>query len=225
MPHKREVIMKKVGVVLSGCGFLDGAEITEAVSTLLALSQRGAAALCFAPNEDQHHVINHLNQEETDEKRNVLIESARIARGKIQDIQQASAEDLDALILPGGYGAAKNLCSFAFSGPECRVNSDVQNLVKAMHKAGKPIGAICISPALIAKIFEGAGIKLTIGNDEGTAGAIEKLGHSHVSCPVERTCIDEANKIITAPAYMYDAEVKDVFKGIDELVAEVLNRT
>ena len=214
--------MKKVGVILSGSGFLDGAEIQEAVSTLLSLSQRGAEALCFAPNEDQHHVINHLNQEEMSEKRNVLVESARIARGQIQDIKQASAEDLDALILPGGYGAAKNLCSFAFDGPECSVNSDIQNLVKAMHQAKKPIGAICISPALIAKIFEGTGVKLTIGNDEGTAGAIEKLGQTHVSCPVEEPCIDEANKIVTAPAYMYDAQVKDVFKGIDELVAKVL---
>ena len=170
--------MPKIGVVLSGCGVMDGSEIHESVLTLLALSKYGAEALCVAPNMDQVHVIDHLTQEEKKEKRNVLVEAARIARGKIRDIKTVRGSEVDGLIFPGGYGAAKNLCSFAFDGPDCKVHPEVARLAKEVHETGKPIGAICISPALIAKIFQGNSLKLTIGTDKETGGAIEKMGQA-----------------------------------------------
>ena len=167
--------MPKVGVVLSGCGVMDGSEIHESVLTLLALDREGAQAICMAPNMDQFQVINHLAGDETREKRNVLVESARLARGKIRDIKDVREKEIDALIFPGGYGASKNLCTFAVDGTPCEVHPEVARLVKEVHKAGKRIGAICIAPALLAKIFEGAGLELTIGRDPQTAQAIEKL--------------------------------------------------
>ncbi len=215
--------MPKIGVVLSGCGVMDGSEIHESVLTLLALSQAGAEAVCLAPNVDQVQVINHLTGEETKEKRNVLVESARIARGKIKDIKTVKASDFDALIFPGGYGAAKNLCTFAFDGADCKVHPEVARLVKEVHQAGKPIGAICISPALMAKIFQGGAVKLTIGDDPETAGAIQKMGQEHVPCNVRETCVDEKNKIVTTPAYMLAQNLAEAYAGIEKLVGEVLS--
>lgn len=215
--------MLKIGVILSGCGVMDGAEIHEATLTLLALSKKGVEAVCMAPNVDQHHVINHLTNEETKEKRNVLVESARIARGKIKDIQTVKASDVDALIFPGGFGAAKNLCTFAFDGPDCTVHPDVARLTKEVHTAGKPIGAICISPALMAKIFQGEDAQVTIGNDASTAAAIQKLGSRHVDCGVREICVDEKNKLVTTPAYMLAQNIGEACDGIEKLVSEVLN--
>src|SRR3989338_4386915 len=215
--------MPKIGVVLAGCGVMDGSEIHEAVLTLLALSKKGAEAVCMAPDAGQHHVINHLTNQETKEKRNVLVESARIARGKIKDIKTVKAAEIDALIFPGGFGAAKNLCTFAFDGPECSVNPEVASLAREVHQAGKPLGAICISPALMAKIFQGKSIHVTIGNDAGTAEAIQKLGNRHVDCSVREICVDEKNKIVTTPAYMLAQTIAESAEGIEKLVAEVLN--
>ena len=217
--------MSKIGVVLSGCGVMDGSEIHESVLTLLALARQGAEAVCMAPNTDQLHVINHLKGEEVKEKRNVLAESARIARGKIRDMKEVKEKDVDALIFPGGYGAAKNLCTFAVDGPNCKVNPDVARLVKEVHAAGKPIGAICIAPALMAKIFEGAGIELTIGNDRTTAEALEKLGQRHHDCGVSEIWIDPRHKIVTTPAYMLARNVAEAWEGIEKLVKEVLTLT
>jgi len=215
--------MPKIGVVLSGCGVMDGSEIHETVLTLLALSRKGAEAVCLAPNADQYHVINHLTNEETKEKRNVLVESARIARGKIKDIKTVKTAELDGLIFPGGYGAAKNLCTFAFDGPDCKVHPDVARLTKEVHEAGKPIGAICISPALMAKIFQGQSAQLTIGNDAGTAAAIKKLGQQHVECTVRETCVDKKKKLVTTPAYMLAKTIAEAYEGIEKLVTEVLS--
>lgn len=166
---------KKVAVILSGCGVYDGAEIHESVITLLRLSQRGAEAQCFAPNIAQHHVVNHLTGEEMPESRNVLVESARIARGEVKDLREARAEDYDALIVPGGFGAAKNLSDFAINGAQCQVQPDVLALAKAFAEAGKPVGLICIAPAMAAKIY-GAGVQCTIGNDADTADALKQMG-------------------------------------------------
>ena len=213
---------KKIGVVLSGCGVMDGSEIHEAVLTLLALSQQGADAVCMAPDMDQLHVMNHLTQEETRETRNVLAESARIARGKIRDVRTVKAEDVDGLIFPGGYGAVKNLCTFASEGPGCKVNSEVARLARDVHKAGKPIGAICISPALMAKIFEGENVRLTIGNDSVTAAAIQKMGQRHVNCEVTEACVDSEKKLVSTPAYMLAQNVAEAFDGIQKLVRDVL---
>jgi enhancing lycopene biosynthesis protein 2 len=165
---------KRVAVILSGCGVYDGAEIHESVLTLLRLDQQGAQVQCFAPNVEQMHVINHLNGEEMPEKRNTLVEAARIARGEIKDVREARVEDFDALIVPGGFGAAKNLCDFAIKGADCSVQPDVLQLAQAFADARKPIGLICISPAMSARIF-GEGVECTIGHDTDTAAAIEKM--------------------------------------------------
>jgi len=214
--------MPKIGVLLSGCGVFDGTEIHEAVLTLLALDRAGADVVCMAPDIDQHHVIDHLTQKETGEVRNVLVESARIARGDIKDIKEVKGDDLDGLILPGGFGAAKNLSDFAFKGTEARVLPEVERLLNEMISAGKPVGAICISPAPVAKALSPRSPQVTIGTDEGTAQAIEAMGGRHVPCPVDAIHVDEANKIVSTPAYMLGPGIKDVARGIERLVGKVV---
>lgn len=213
--------MKKVGVVLSGCGVYDGAEIHESVLTLLALAKQGAEAVCFAPDKSQADVINHLSGESMPETRNVLIEAARIARGNIQPLTQANADELDALIVPGGFGAAKNLSNFASQGSECRVDEALKNLAQQMHAAGKPLGFMCIAPAMLPKIFDFP-LRLTIGTDIDTAEVIEEMGGEHVPCPVEDIVVDEDNKIVTTPAYMLAQNIAEAAVGIEKLVERVL---
>jgi enhancing lycopene biosynthesis protein 2 len=215
--------MPKIGVILSGCGVMDGSEIHEAVLTLLVLGKLNAEAVCMAPNIDQLHVVDHVSGEETKEKRNVLVESARIARGKILDIKDVKESDIDGLILPGGYGAVKNLSNFAAKGAGCDVHCDVANLLKAVHQAAKPIGAICISPTVLAKALQGNQVKMTIGTDEETAAAIEALGHKHVICGVKEMCIDDDKKILSTPAYMLAKNLAEAYVGIEKLVTEVVH--
>jgi len=214
---------KKVGVLLSGCGVFDGAEIHESVLTLLFLDRAGAEAVCMAPNVDQFHVINHLTNQETNEKRNVLVESARIARGNIRDVAKVKASELDALILPGGFGAAKNLSDFAFKGPDSVVQADVERLIREMVAAGKPVGAICIAPATLARAIADKKPEVTIGNDTGTAAGIERMGGRHKVCTVDRIHVDKANRIVSTPAYMLGPGIKDVAVGIEKLVNEILS--
>ena len=212
-----------VGVILSGCGFKDGAEIRESVLALLALDRAGAEVRCFAPDVEQAVVIDHWRgQPAPGEKRNVLVESARIARGKIEDVKKAQAKDLDALVLPGGFGAAINLSTFASKGKDATVNTDVARILRDMHAAKKPIGAICIAPAVVAKALGFAHPKLTIGNDKGTAAALEACGAIHQDCPVDSFVVDRENRIVSTPAYMYGARLSDIATGIDKCVAEVL---
>lgn len=213
--------MKKIGVVLSGSGVYDGSEIHEAVITLLAIAREGAEAVCFAPDKSQTDVINHLTGEPMGESRNVLIEAARIARGAIQPIAQASINDLDALIVPGGFGAAKNLSSFASLGSECTVDPGLKKLVLEMHQAGKPLGFMCIAPAMLPKIFD-VPLRLTIGTDIDTAEAIEEMGAEHVPCPVDDIVVDEDNKVVTTPAYMLAHNIAEAAAGIEKLVSRVL---
>ncbi|MBV4489308.1 isoprenoid biosynthesis glyoxalase ElbB [Pseudomonas oryzicola] len=215
---------KKVAVILSGCGVYDGAEIHESVITLLRLDQRGAQVQCFAPNIAQLHVINHLTGEEMPESRNVLVESARIARGQVKDIREAKAEDFDALIVPGGFGAAKNLSNFAVEGANCSVNPDVLALAEAFATACKPVGLICISPALAAKIY-GPGVVCTIGTDAGTAAAVEKMGGTHEQCDVHDIVEDIQRKLVTTPAYMEAKSISEAAGGIYKLVDRVLELT
>ena len=214
--------MPNVGVILSGCGFKDGAEIHESVLALLALDRAGATVHCFAPNIEQTQVIDHLTGDATEETRNVLVESARIARGDIKDVAEANADELDALVMPGGFGAAMSLSNFGVKGAEAEVNDDVANLVRAMHAAGKPIGAICIAPAVIAKVLGASGPTLTIGNDEGTASALEACGAKHEDCAVDSFVVDTQQRIVTTPAYMLGPGIKDVAAGIERCVAEVM---
>lgn len=214
--------MKKVAVLLSGCGYLDGSEIYEATLTLLALDQAGAEVQCLAPDIPQLHVVNHLTGQPTAESRNVLAEAARIARGKIIDLKKAHARDFDALIIPGGFGAAKNLCDFALKGSDMTVNPDVLAFARAMHEAGKPVGLACIAPAM-APAIGGKGTRYTIGNDAGTAAAIDATGGQHVECAVTDCVIDAEKKIITSPAYMYPARISEAATGISKLVKAVLD--
>ncbi len=214
-------MMKKIGVVLSGCGVYDGSEIHEAVITLLALAREGAEVICFAPDKNQADVINHLTGEPMAETRNVLIEAARIARGEIHPLIQADAAELDALIVPGGFGAAKNLCTFATQGAGCQVDPHLKALSQAMHAAGKPQGFICIAPAMLPTIFDFP-LRLTIGTDTDTAEIIEEMGGEHIPCPVDDIVVDEDNKIVTTPAYMLAQTIAEAASGIEKLVARVL---
>jgi len=216
---------KKIGVVLSGCGVMDGAEIHESVITLLAIDRAGAQAICMAPDIEQMHVVNHrTNQETKGERRNVLAESARIARGNIKDMKEVRAADLDAVILPGGYGAAKNLCDFAVKGENCHVQPDVARLLREMLNAKKPIGVVCIAPALMGKVAQetGATITLTIGNDSGTAAALKKMGVTHVEKPVTEIAVDRQHKIVSTPAYMLAQRISEAATGIEKLVKTVI---
>jgi len=213
---------KKVGVLLAGCGVFDGSEIHEAVLTLLFLDRAGAEIVCMAPDMDQMHVINHLTQEVTPENRNVLVESARIARGAIQNVKAIQASDIDALIIPGGFGAAKNLSDFAVKGADAVVRQDVQRLLNAMAAAGKPIGAICIAPATLTKAVADQKPEVTIGNDVGTAAAIAQMGGKHQNCTVDMIHVDQGNRLVTTPAYMLGPGIKDVAVGIEKLVQQVM---
>ena len=215
---------KKVAVILSGSGVYDGAEIHESVITLLRLDQRGAQVQCFAPNIAQMHVINHLTGEEMPETRNVLVESARLARGEVKDLREANADDFDALIVPGGFGAAKNLSNFAVEGDKCSVNPDVLALAEAFAEAGKPVGLICISPALAAKIY-GPGVVCTIGNDADTSAAILKMGGTHEECDVHDIVEDTQRKLVSTPAYMLAQSISEAAGGIYKLVDRVLELT
>ena len=214
---------KKIGVVLSGCGVYDGAEIHESVITLLALDRLGAEVVICAPNREQLHVVNHLTGEvEEGASRNVLVESARIARGEIRDVAQVSADELDGLMLPGGFGAAKNLCTFAVAGPECEVDEGVAELVRAVHGQGKPVAAVCIAPALIAKVLGEKGPELTIGTDADTAAALNSMGAAHVECPVREFVVDRDRKLISSPAYMLAGNISEAAEGIEKAVAALV---
>jgi len=216
---------KKIGVVLAGCGVYDGAEIHEAALTLLAIDRAGAEAVCMAPNVDQMHVINHLTGEEMkNEKRNVLVESARIARGNIKDIATVKADDIDALFFPGGFGAAKNLSDFAVKGENCTVHPEVRRLVREFAAKQKPQGVACIAPAMFAKIYEGGGVHptLTIGNDKATSEKIEKMGSHHQNCAVQDFVLDKKNKIVSTPAYMLGQNISEVAEGIEKTVRELI---
>ena len=213
---------KKIGVLLAGCGVYDGSEIHEAVLTLLFLDQANADIICMAPNMEQYHVIDHLSGTETSEKRNVLVESARIARGEIKDLKDVQASDMDAIIIPGGFGAAKNLSDFAINNIQAQVHPDVQRIITDMINSQKPVGALCIAPATLTKAIADKQPEVTIGNDQETADLIEKMGGKHVTCAVDQIHIDRDKKIVTTPAYMIGPNIKDIATGIEKLVTEVL---
>lgn len=212
--------MKKFAVVLSGCGVFDGAEIHEATLSMLAISRQGASYQVFAPDVDQHHVINHLNGEEMDESRNVLIESARIARGNALDLKRFNPSDFDGLLLPGGFGAAKNLSSWAFDGADATVLPEVEKAIRGMVKLDKPIGALCISPVILAKIL--GNVQLTIGEDKETAQAMESVGAKHVESTHGEVVVDHKYKVVTTPCYMLDASIDQIADGADNVVKTMI---
>ena len=213
----------KIAVILSGCGVVDGAEIHESVLTLLAIDRAGAEAVCFAPDVPQAHVVDHLTGQEMAETRNVLTESARITRGKIKPLSEFDAAAVDALILPGGFGAAKNLSNFAFKGTDCTVNAEVETAVRATRAAGKPIGALCIAPAIMAKLFGNEQVELTIGSDSGTAEALTALGARHRNTSHGEVVIDPALKLATSPCYMLDANISQIADGAENTVRALLD--
>lgn len=213
--------MKKVAIILSGCGVFDGAEIHESVLTMLHLEAAGASYQCFAPNIDQHHVVNHLNGEEMDQTRNVLVEAARIARGEIQDLETLNANDFDALAIPGGFGVAKNLSDFAFKGGESTILAALKTVCEQFNQQNKPIAYVCIAPALVGHIHN-KGIKATIGNDTDTAAAMSALGAEHVNCNVDDIVIDEAQKVISTPAYMLAQSISEASTGIQKAMNKLV---
>jgi enhancing lycopene biosynthesis protein 2 len=209
---------KKIGVVLSGCGVYDGSEIHEAVFALLAIDRAGAEAVCMAPNAEFPEV-NHLTGEATGSKRNALTEAARIARGKIRCLREVKGADLDAIVFPGGFGAAKNLCNFAVKGADADIHPEVSRILKEMAAANKPICAICIAPALIAATLgKELSPLLTIGNDSGTAASINATGSKHRDCPVTEFVVDKKNKIVSTPAYMLAKSISEVADGVDRAI-------
>jgi len=217
---------KKVGVILSGCGFLDGSEIHEAVLTLLALDRRGAKAVAAAPDVEQMHVVDHLrSQPAAGERRRVLVEAARIVRGDIVPLSKLHVADLDAVVFPGGYGAAKNLSTFAVDGPAMKMNPEIEMLILDTRAAGKPMGFVCIAPMLAAKVLGAEHPRLTIGNDRETAQVLESLGAQHVECPVDGCVVDDRLKIASTPAWMLGPSIAPVEAGIDRMVEAVLRMT
>ena len=214
------MVKKKFAVVLSGSGVYDGAEVHESTMTLLSIMEEGGCYQCFAPDIPQHHVVNHLTGEEMNETRNVLVESARIARGEIKPLSKFRADDYDALIFPGGFGAAKNLSSVAFDGPNARINPEVEYVIKQMLDRQKPIGALCIAPAIVAKVIQG--VEVTIGNDTSTIQAIEKMGSKHVVTTHGQVVHDEKYNVFTTPCYMLDATILDIREDAMLIVKEMM---
>ena len=213
----------KAAVILAGSGVFDGSEIHEATLTLLALDQAGVEYQCLAPNIEQNANVNHLNNEVLDSKRNVMEEAARIARGEISDIASIKVDDFDCLLIPGGFGAALNLSDFAQKGPDCEINPDVEKTILNFYQDRKPIGAMCIAPALVAKVLGKEDVLVTIGNDIGTADAIEGCGAIHQNCAVDDIVVDEANRVVTTPAYMLAKGPAEAWLGIEKLVKKVVN--
>ena len=223
--------MKKVGVLLSGCGVADGSEIHEAVLTLLALRENNLQAICIAPNEPQHHVTNHVTDQAMPESRNMMVEAARIARGDIKDISTVTADDFDGLVVPGGFGAATNLTDWAFSGPDGTILPHVQRIIVEMVKAGKPVAGLCMGPTVIALALKNAGLhaELSVGTiDEGSPYDIAAIsdgmvaaGQTSVMKTVREIAIDEDMKIISAPCYMMDADILDVKKNIAQAIEQL----
>lgn len=212
--------MKKFAVILAGCGVYDGSEIHEAVMTLLAIRKQGATYEIFAPDNNQHHVVNHLTGKEMPEKRNILVEAARIARGKIRPLTEFNPAGFDALIFPGGFGVAKNLCNFAFSGDSCTVHPEVERAVIETHTLRKPIGALCISPVILARVLND--VELTIGSDPGTAAAVNRMGAKHKTTTHGEVIIDKKNLVFTTPCYMLDADIVQIEEGAMNVVKAIL---
>jgi enhancing lycopene biosynthesis protein 2 len=212
--------MKNIAVVLAGNGVYDGAEIHEATITLLAITRQGAKYQCFAPDINQAHVVNHLTGQEMPETRNVLVEAARIARGNIKPLSSYNVYDYDAIIFPGGFGVAKNLCTFAFDGVDCTVIPEVEKAIRETVVAEKPVGALCISPVLIAKVL--GDVQVTIGQDEEPAAAIETFGGSHIETTHGEIIVDEKYKVVSTPCYMLDATIDQIADGAENLVKQIL---
>ncbi|MEF8879884.1 MAG: isoprenoid biosynthesis glyoxalase ElbB [Candidatus Thermoplasmatota archaeon] len=217
--------MKKIAVILAGSGVKDGSELHESVATLLYLKKQGADYDCFAPDKKQHHVVDHTkNKPVENEERNMMTEAARIARGDIRDIKEYNPNDYDALIFPGGFGVAKNLFTYAIDGVNCRIDEDVKNAILQTHQKDKPIGAICISPLMIARAFKDNDVKpkVTVGNREELMSAVEQNGGIAEEKKVDEICYDKKNKIVSTPAYTIANDIAEAASGIEKLVTKII---
>ncbi len=217
---------KKIAVVLCGCGRADGSEIHESVSCLIHLARHGALYRCFAPDAPQPSVVNHVTDEVMRESRNMMVESARISRGDITPLAKLDVDAFDAVVFPGGFGAAKNLCDFASRGAACAVLPDVERVLRGFHAKNKPVGLCCIAPVLAARVLGtrmgGPGVRVTVGPDSPAASAIAEMGSTNVARQATEAFVDDANKIVTTPAYMCDAQPHQVYEGIGQMIERVL---
>ncbi|WGL98031.1 isoprenoid biosynthesis glyoxalase ElbB [Arsenophonus sp. aPb] len=213
--------MKPIAVILSGCGVLDGSEIHESVLTMLSLSQNSVEMCFLAPDREQLDVINHINGKEKQEKRNIMVESSRISRGKIAPLASADANKFSAVIIPGGFGVAKNLSNFAIKESNCEIDKDLLTFCRKIHQQGKPMGLMCIAPVMLPKILNKT-VTLTIGNDKKTIAQIEKMGGKHIVCSFDDIVVDEDNRVITTPAYMLASSPNEAWQGINKLVKKVI---
>lgn len=214
---------KKFAVILCGSGFKDGSEIRESVATLYALSKHQIEFSIYAPNENQYHVVNCITGEEQPSQfRNQMIEAGRIARGKVEDLKKLNPDEFDGIILPGGFGSAKNLCNYAFKGIEGSVHPEVSRVLNEFYRLKKPIGAICIAPMILALNFKSKGLKLSFGKESTASDDLSFLGHTHYETKTNVAFVDRENRIVTTGAYMDDnANLFDVFEGIEALVVEM----
>lgn len=211
---------KKIAIIIGGCGHRDGSEIHETTMTMLAVEEHGATYQMFAPNRNQYHVLNHLDGTEMHEQRNMLVEAARIARGNILPLENFDVNQFDAVIFPGGFGVAKNFFNYAFKGMDCEVDEQIAHIIQSVHQAGKPIGALCISPVLMAKIL--GNITVTIGQDAKTARDIEQMGATNVNTSNGDVVTDKKNKIFSTPCYMLDANLVDIHEDANNLVEAMM---
>lgn len=219
MLQKNYKNMKKFALILSGCGSMDGSEIHESVSAMYAIDRSGASYQVFAPDVPQYAVVNHLNRQAVAGKRNCMEEAARIARGDVRPLQELNVKEFDALVFPGGSGTAKNLFTFGYEGEDFRVREDVADCIRAFHQAGKPIGAMCISPLMLAKVIEGA--RVTMGQHAPTSALVEKLGGSAVPTHNGEVAVDAENRLFTVPCYMLDARISDIFEDAFALIGKM----
>lgn len=218
---------KKIAVVLSGCGKMDGSEVHEATMALLAIDMAGLSYQCFAPDIPQAKTLNHITSDIISIKgdkydRNVMVEGARIARGNIKDLKEFNAKDYEAIVFPGGMGAVLNLCDYGEKGVDCKVDVNVEKAINDAYNTGIVIGAMCIAPVLIAKVLGKHGVVLTIGNDEGTASDIKRMGAKHMNVPATEVCVDAKHKIVSTPAYMLVKSIKEVYQGADKMIQEII---
>ncbi len=223
----------KFGILLSGCGVYDGAEIQEATMAMLAIKEAGHEYQCISLNKEQHHVINHLTGEEIDQRRNMMVESARIARGEVVEVKNISPADIDALVIPGGFGSAKNFSKWAFLGPEGEIDAEIKLLIVNMVNVGKPVCALCVSPVVVAKALEGSGISanMTLGSDQesspydiaGFNGGIEAVGAKAEMKTIKEILVDETNKIVTAPCYMMDANILEIRNNVKQAIEATIS--
>jgi enhancing lycopene biosynthesis protein 2 len=222
----------KIGVLLSGCGVYDGAEIQETVFALLAIEELGAEAICLSVNKNQHHVVNHLTGEEMPESRNMLVEAARIARGAVHDISTFDNTQIDALVIPGGFGSAKNFTTWAFEGPNGSILPEIKELIQQCISDKKPIAALCVSPVIVGLALNQSDLQatMTLGTDKekspyeinAFSSGLSQTGVQVEMKTIREIALDEKLKIVSAPCYMMDASIVEIRTNIQQAMQALI---